>query len=638
MAEDLLDEEGVALGGPVHLFDEALRGSLSPRFAQQASHAGRVQGLDRDPLRQPKAGESGQHPHEGIARLRYEVPVRAHHQHTHARQVRRQVLEQQQSRVVRPVQVVEQHHQRALLADASQQRQHTVEEEAPLLLGWQFHGRREIGDPAAQLGYQPRDLRSVLGQQPLEVVGGELPCQLLEDLDRRHEGRAALLVGAPGHAQEAPLLGFRQELLRQPRLADTGLAAEEDEPTPPAAGLLDEAQESCAFPLAAHQRRARQCGFFPNGLEGGTRSLRPTDHVAHLADRRRSERPVLLEAALQQGPHDSRGIGGQRFPRGFPPEDRRQDVDPGRALEGAPSGQALEEHASEGPHVGGRVHVLSARLLGTHVGRRPEHDALTRGHGGELVPPALDRFRQSQVQELHAAVRRDTHVRGLQVAMDDPRRVGGDEPLRDLAADGQRLFGAQRPPFQSGGEVLARHEFHGDEARVPDLSDVEDLRDVRVVERGEGLRLPLEAPQPLLVVRELLGQDLDRHLAFEARVLGPIDLAHASGPEGTDDLVVRQGLAGDEGHGGRKSLATATPVHSECLSWRPPSVVDATRCGVGSREGSRPQQPRWFGPRHSTRRTETGTGLVIMSYRGERAWATSSSSRIRSRGSGDWIR
>ena len=55
-----------------------------------------------------------------------------------------------------------------------------------------------------------------------------------------------------------------------------------------------------------------------------------------------------------------------------------------------------------------------------------------------------------------------------------------------------------------------------------------DLRDVRMIQRGERLRFALEARQAVGVGRERLGQDLDRDVAIELRVARAIDLAHAA--------------------------------------------------------------------------------------------------------------
>ena len=57
--------------------------------------------------------------------------------------------------------------------------------------------------------------------------------------------------------------------------------------------------------------------------------------------------------------------------------------------------------------------------------------------------------------------------------------------------------------------------------------DAVDGGDVRVVEAGEDLGLPLEPSEPVRVSGEGVGQDLQRDLAVELRVGGLPDLAHA---------------------------------------------------------------------------------------------------------------
>jgi hypothetical protein len=47
----------------------------------------------------------------------------------------------------------------------------------------------------------------------------------------------------------------------------------------------------------------------------------------------------------------------------------------------------------------------------------------------------------------------------------------------------------------------------------------------------------LEAAQPVRIVRTVEGQDLDRDIAGQALVAGPVDLAHPAGTEGSEDLV-----------------------------------------------------------------------------------------------------
>src|SRR5262249_30448092 len=68
-------------------------------------------------------------------------------------------------------------------------------------------------------------------------------------------------------------------------------------------------------------------------------------------------------------------------------------------------------------------------------------------------------------------------------------------------------------------------------------ADVVDRADVRVVERGDALRLALEARAELRVGRELRGQQLDGHVPLESRVTRLVDLAHPPRTERSADLV-----------------------------------------------------------------------------------------------------
>ena len=117
------------------------------------------------------------------------------------------------------------------------------------------------------------------------------------------------------------------------------------------------------------------------------------------------------------------------------------------------------------------------------------------------VPP-IGGFRQTEVEDLHRAVRRDADVRRLQIAMDDAALVRRLERRRDLLARSAMRsstgIGAARDPLR---EVLALDQFH-DETRDAAFGDAVDLRDVGMVQRREHLRLAREARQPLRIARE----------------------------------------------------------------------------------------------------------------------------------------
>ena len=81
-----------------------------------------------------------------------------------------------------------------------------------------------------------------------------------------------------------------------------------------------------------------------------------------------------------------------------------------------------------------------------------------------------------------------------------------------------------------------------------DLFQPVDRGDVRVVERGEEPRLALETGQPFRVAGEGVGERLDGHVAAEPGVAGAVDLAHAAGAEGSENLVGSEFRSGGETH------------------------------------------------------------------------------------------
>ena len=69
------------------------------------------------------------------------------------------------------------------------------------------------------------------------------------------------------------------------------------------------------------------------------------------------------------------------------------------------------------------------------------------------------------------------------------------------------------------------------------LADVVERADVRIVQRGDGLRLALDAGAPAGVGAAVCQEDLDRDRAVEARVARPVHLAHAACADGGLDLI-----------------------------------------------------------------------------------------------------
>src|SRR4029079_14848548 len=97
-------------------------------------------------------------------------------------------------------------------------------------------------------------------------------------------------------------------------------------------------------------------------------------------------------------------------------------------------------------------------------------------------------------------------------------------------------------------QALAVHEFEDEELGVVGLNEVVDLSDVRVIERGDDLRLPSEAGDTVRIVGEGGGQNLQSDIASQFAVVREVDGAHAPAPDRRDDVVDAKAGARRQGH------------------------------------------------------------------------------------------
>ena len=95
-------------------------------------------------------------------------------------------------------------------------------------------------------------------------------------------------------------------------------------------------------------------------------------------------------------------------------------------------------------------------------------------------------------------------------------------------------------------ERRSLHQLQHERGRGAGVLDAVDAGDVRMIERGQHTRFALESREPLGVCRERARQDLDRHIAPEARVARAVHLAHAAGTERRHHVVVAQATAGGQ--------------------------------------------------------------------------------------------
>ena len=246
----------------------------------------------------------------------------------------------------------------------------------------------------------------------------------------------------------------------------------------------------------------------------------------------------------------------QRWLGGGLAQDSRHRLGGGLAGEGSLAREHLVQHEAEGEEVGAVVGHLAPDLLGGHVAHGADEGAGVGGGRGraEGIEAGLAdracRLRpgESEVEQLHAAVRGEERVLGLDVAVDDSAVVGAGQALGEREGD---LYGLS-PGEPLAGDPLAQGlalEQLGDGVgEIALAADVVEGEEAGVGEGGEGSCLALEAGDAVEVAGDGFGEDLEGDVASEAGVAGAVDLAHATRADRREDLVRPEARArGEQG-------------------------------------------------------------------------------------------
>ncbi len=181
-------------------------------------------------------------------------------------------------------------------------------------------------------------------------------------------------------------------------------------------------------------------------------------------------------------------------------------------------------------------------MLRGHVVRRAEELA----RGGEVGAAGGD-LGDAEVGDLGPQPFEQDDVGRLDVAVDDPLRVGEVERFGDLGHDVPDLVEVQRPPLRERFlQVLPFDVLHGDEGHASGfvLTDVVHGHDGRVVQDSRGLGLADEALLELLrfvVVGVSRRADrLQGDQPPDQRILGQVDDSHRPFAKLAYDLVAAE--------------------------------------------------------------------------------------------------
>ena len=243
-ARELLQVERVAAAEPVELRPDPGGHAV----AEQGVRLVRAQRCERDVDHAAVAGgglERGEHRRREAARA-----VGGGEQQLRARRAPQQVGDQLERRVVGPLEVVEQDHDRRRGGEVLEQRADGAVGAVALVL----QGGRGRRVARADRRQHAGELRDAVAEHPLEPVLAEPGGVVVERVDPDAERQVLLELGAAAGQDHAAALGAAiGELLEHPRLADAGLAADGDEArVAPEAG--QRSRDGRQLPPAADER------------------------------------------------------------------------------------------------------------------------------------------------------------------------------------------------------------------------------------------------------------------------------------------------------------------------------------------------------------------------------------------------
>ena len=206
---------------------------------------------------------------------------------------------------------------------------------------------------------------------------------------------------------------------------------------------------------------------------------------------------------------------------------------------------------------------------------------------------SIDRAGEAEVEDLDAQPRPfEPDVRRLDVAVDEALLVGGGQTLGDLPTDADDLGVHRRPRvrLEARGERHALQQRHHEERQPGVLADLEDGGDVVVLDLRLGAGLAEEPARATACGRRPGEHDLERHLAPQRRVLGPVHRPHPALTDEGEDAVRADLLGGGSGSSGTNGGGAAVGPPPVGVAWSGGSGL-APRVTVWRRPWSGPGSP-----------------------------------------------
>jgi hypothetical protein len=197
--------------------------------------------------------------------------------------------------------------------------------------------------------------------------------------------------------------------------------------------------------------------------------------------------------------------------------------------------------------IGAGIETLAPKLFRRHVRQSPDDRARLGNSGWKRagcriltaggVRGLLGKPRQPEVHDAHRTVAPDHDVLGLEVAVDDARRVRRRQAAPRRDEDVQHLAPTPRLGAQPRVDGLALDELHRDVNALADRPGVVNGDDVGVRQPRDRARLTQQARAPLGRAGAGFADDLQRDPPVQIRVIRRVHLTHSPASNRAEDLV-----------------------------------------------------------------------------------------------------
>ena len=121
--------------------------------------------------------------------------------------------------------------------------------------------------------------------------------------------------------------------------------------------------------------------------------------------------------------------------------------------------------------------------------------------------------------------------------MHDPPFVRSFECVGDLQRDVECVRNREQPIGEPVGQRWSLDQLEHQRTNAPGLFKSVNRGNVRVIQRGQQPGLTIEACQSIGIGDHVRRQHLDRHVAIQSSIAGPIDFTHSADSEQRHNLV-----------------------------------------------------------------------------------------------------